>query len=51
MEESDLTDDKQRTVAVIERLLGAKGALGFLLILSASDLDRLLVAIRGRLYR
>ena len=51
MEESDLTDDKQRTVAVIERLLGTKGELGFLLELPAADLERLLVAIRGRLYR
>jgi len=29
MEKNDLTDDSLKTVAVIERLLGAKGSLDF----------------------
>jgi hypothetical protein len=43
--------DKKRLLQIIEKLLDVKDELGFLLQLEKNDLERLVVAIRGRLDR
>jgi hypothetical protein len=48
MAEDSYTEDKQRIVCSIERLLDVKDELDFLLQLSMVDLERLVVAIRAR---
>jgi hypothetical protein len=44
-------EDKQRLLLFIEKLLDEEDELGFLLQLEKNDLERLVVAIRGRLDR
>lgn len=43
--------DKKRLLQIIEKLLDEEDELGFLLQLEENDLERLVVAIRGRLDR
>jgi hypothetical protein len=43
--------DKKRLLQIIEKLLDEEHELGFLLQLEKNDLERLVVAIRGRLDR
>jgi hypothetical protein len=49
MVEDSSIEEKQRAVSAIERLLSAKGDLDFLRQFSTTDLQTLVVAIRGRL--
>ena len=44
-------EDKKRLLQFIEKLLDAEHELDFLLRLEKSELERLVVAIRGRLER
>jgi hypothetical protein len=45
------SDDKKKLLQFIEKLLDAEHELDFLLRLEKSELERLVVAIRGRLER
>jgi hypothetical protein len=45
------SEEKQRLLLIIEKLLDAEHELGFLSQLEQGDLERLVVAIRGRLGR
>ncbi len=45
------TEDKQRLLHLIEKLLDSENELAFLLRLEKSELERLVVAIRGRVDR
>ena len=44
-------EDKQKLLRIIEKLLRAEHELDFLLQIEKGDLERLVVAIRGRLDR
>ena len=45
------SEDKKKFLKIIEKLLDAEHELDFLLALERGDLERLVVAIRGRLDR
>ncbi len=44
-------EDKQRLLHIVEKLLDSEHELDFLLRLEKSELERLVVAVRGRLDR
>jgi len=45
------TEDKQRLLHILEKLLDSEHELDFLLRLEKNEMERLVVAVRGRLDR
>jgi len=48
MSVDNTSEDKQRLLRIIEKLLGVEHELDFLLQFTKSEMERLVVAIRGR---